>query len=349
MKKIIKEVDAKKGIVQVTIADERWYLKQTTNGATGLPEIKAVPSSTWIAGHYPKGIAYYKWLADKGWDEAEAIKNEAAGRGSKVHKAIESIFKGEEVRIDSKFVNPQTEKEEELTLEEVDSILSFLAWFEEEKPEVICYEINVFSDKYNYAGTIDLVCKIRGVLWVIDFKTSQYIWPSHKIQVSSYGKIIENGEHDIASIPVPKDTYYQKPKLGILQLGYRMNKKRFKFTELEDKFDLFLAAQKIWAEETAGQDISKKDYPIILSPGKPREEATAPVQEAQVVQKTADDIRLKEILDLEGDIAYDQQQYDLAVAQPTDTAQFRNALAKTGKKLEEKKAKLEALKNKSTK
>ncbi len=349
MKKIIREVDLKKGIVQVTISDERWYLKQTTNPTTGLPEIKAVPSSTWIASHYPKGIEYFKWLANKGWDEAEAIKSAAGGRGSKVHNAIESIFKGEEVRIDSKFMNPQTEQQEELTLEEVDCVLSFLAWYEEEKPEVICYEINVFSDKYGYAGTIDLVCKIRGVLWVIDFKTSQFIWPSHRIQVSSYGKIIETGEHDIPAIPTPDTSYFQKPKLGILQLGYRMNKKKFKFTELEDKFDLFLAAKQIWAEETSGQSISKKDYPIVLSPGKPREEVTAPVQETQVAQKTEDDIRLKAILDLEGEIAYDQQQYDLAVEHPTDTAQFRNALAKSAKKLEEKKAKLETLKNKTTK
>lgn len=283
MKKIIREVDEKKGIVQVTISDERWYLKQTTNQVTGLPEIKAVPSSTWIASHYPKGIAYYKWLADKGWDEAEAIKNAAAGRGSKVHQAIESIFKGEEVRIDSKFVNPQTEQEEELTLEEVDAILSFIDWYNEVKPKVICYEINVFSDKYNYAGTIDLVCEINGELWVIDFKTSQYIWPSHKIQVSSYAKIIETGEHDIAAIPTPDVPYYKKPKLGILQLGYRLNKRKFKFTELEDKFDLFLAAQKIWAEEAGSQEISKKDYPIVLSPGKPKkEEATAPVQSKPV-------------------------------------------------------------------
>lgn len=280
MKKIIKEVDAKKGIVQVTISDERWYLKQTTNPTTGLPEIKAVPSSTWIAGHYPKGIAYFKWLAEHGWDEAEAIKNAAAEKGSKVHKAIEAIFEGQEVRIDSKFVNPRTEQEEELTLEEVDAILSFIDWFSEVKPKVICYEINVFSDKYDYAGTIDLVCEINGELYVIDFKTSQYIWPSHRLQVSSYAKILETGEHDIAAIATPDTPYYKKPKLAILQLGYRLNKRKFKFTELEDKFDLFLAARQIWAEECAGQSPTKKDYPLILSPGKPKkEEATAPVQE----------------------------------------------------------------------
>jgi hypothetical protein len=98
------------------------------------------------------------------------------------------------------------------------------------------------------------------------------------------------------------------------------------------------------AEEAEGQSISKKDYPIVLSPGKPRNEDTAPVQKAEVIKKTPEELKAKEIADLEKEIAYDQQQYDLAIKHPTDTAQFRNALAKAGEKLEKKKAKLEALK-----
>src|SRR5437868_8780429 len=116
MKKTIRVTDEKRGIVQATIADERWYLRQVDNPLTGIPEIKAVPSSTWIAESYPKGVFFYKWLADKGWDEAEAIKSAAGDKGSKVHLAIEAILHGDEVRIDSKFMNKHTEKEEELTL-----------------------------------------------------------------------------------------------------------------------------------------------------------------------------------------------------------------------------------------
>ena len=100
MQKIIREVDEKRGILQVTIADERWYVKETTNPATELPIHTFVPSVTWIAGHYPKGIGFYKWLADKGWDESQAIKSAAGDKGSKVHDAISAILRGEEVRIE---------------------------------------------------------------------------------------------------------------------------------------------------------------------------------------------------------------------------------------------------------
>src|SRR5258706_2252693 len=102
MKKVIREVDEKRGIVQITVADERWYMKPVPNPETGIPEYTAVPSVTWIAGHWPKGVGFYKWLADKGWDEAEAVKHAAGDKGSRVHMAIEMILKGEEFRMDTK-------------------------------------------------------------------------------------------------------------------------------------------------------------------------------------------------------------------------------------------------------
>src|SRR3954447_18131496 len=102
MKKIIKEVDEKRGIVQVTIADERPYMKSVQNEETKLPEFKSVPSVTWIASHYPKGIGYYKWLGEHGWDESQALMREAGDKGSILHEAISKILAGAEVRIDSK-------------------------------------------------------------------------------------------------------------------------------------------------------------------------------------------------------------------------------------------------------
>src|SRR5436190_23015203 len=159
MKKVIRDVDEAKGIVQVTIADERWYLKPSET-ETGLPYYKGVPSVTWIAGKYPKGIGFWKWLAEKGWDEAEAIKSAAGDKGSKIHMAIDDILAGKEVRIDSKYLNRSTEQLEELTLEECDALLAFKRWKDEVKPEAICWEKTVFSDRYNYAGTVDYMCKI---------------------------------------------------------------------------------------------------------------------------------------------------------------------------------------------
>lgn len=264
MKKIIREVNEKAGIVQVTIADERWYLKQVENKKTGIPDYLAVPSVTWIAGSYPKGVGFYKWLAEKGWDESEAIKNAAGNKGSKIHEAIADILQGNEVRIDSKYLNKETGQLEELTLEECDAILSFIDWKNEVKPEVIAWETTIFSEKYNYAGTVDFIAKIDGEVWIIDFKTGQYVWPEYELQVSAYRKAIEEEEHFIESIKGVNAP--ETIKTAILQVGYRKNKAGYKFTEIENKFPLFLAAQTIWQNDHGNEKPSKKDYPIVLSP-----------------------------------------------------------------------------------
>lgn len=64
MKKLIRETDEKRGIVQITVADERWYMKPGKDPETGIPTYKPVPSVTWISGFWPKGIGFYKWLAE---------------------------------------------------------------------------------------------------------------------------------------------------------------------------------------------------------------------------------------------------------------------------------------------
>lgn len=283
MKKIIKEVDEEKGIVQVTIADERWYMKPA-RGVNGVPEYKAVPSVTWITQSYPKGIGYYKWLAEHGWDEAESIKTQAGDKGTKVHLAIEDIMQGKEVRIDSKYTNKSLESEEELTLEECDAILSYLSFLKSKEAEgfiieTLTYEKTVFSDQYDYAGTIDWIVKFTHKLtpmeseyWIIDFKTSQQVWPSHELQLNAYKQTLENGENLVPGLDITN------LRIAILQVGYRKNKAGWKFTEIENDFDMFLTAQKIWKKEHGNESPKKRDYPVVLSPALTIEEVLPKVE-----------------------------------------------------------------------
>lgn len=240
MKREIRTIDEKLGIIQITTVDERWYEKRNNDG-----ESIFVPSVTWISSHYPKGIGFYKWLADKGWNEAEAIKQAAADKGSKVHQAIDVLLKNGSIRIDSKFIDPQTGEAQELTVEEYACVMSFADWHREYKPETVANETVIFNDEEGYAGTIDFICKIDGQLHIIDFKTSQHIWPEHELQISAY-----------------RHAFDKNAKTAILQLGYRLNKKKYKFTEIDDKYHLFLAAKKIWAEESSRVQPSQKDYPL---------------------------------------------------------------------------------------
>ena len=250
MKKEIVVVDNVRGIVRVTCTDERWYYRELVDQTLeSKPDF--VPSVTWICDHYPRGVAYYKWLASKGWDEAEAIKTAAGDKGSRVHKAIQDLIEGREIAIDAKYPSANDENEKELTFEEYDAVLSFARWHQEYKPVFIAWEFTIWGD--GYAGTVDLLCEIRGQKYVVDFKTSAYIWPSHELQVSAYKHALDlkndKGE--------PEDV-----KLAILQVGYKMNKKKFKFTEIDDQYNEFLAAKVIWAKEQKGVEPKQREYPM---------------------------------------------------------------------------------------
>ena len=260
----IIENDESTGIRRVTFPSERWYERRIKISDEDPGVWDFVPSVTWICeAGYVKGIGFYKWLADRGWDEAEALKNAAGDRGSKVHQAIAAMLSGRRIGIDDSFENPTTLQPEPLTLVEWECLMTFVAWFEETKPEVIGFEFTVWNEKYRYAGTVDLLCKIGRRHWLIDFKTSASIWPSMRLQVSAY--------RHTPTIP-------RRCSLGILQLNYRLNKRGFKLTEVDDQFPLFLAARKIWEHETQGQVPRQRDFPLSLSlaytmpiaePGKP--------------------------------------------------------------------------------
>lgn len=257
MKKEIRVADEKRGIIQVTTTDERWYVKESEDPKTKLPIYKYVPSSTWICNYYPKGIQFYKWLAEKGWDESQLIKEQAGARGSKVHKAVETLIAGETITLESKFLNTRTEEQEELTVDEYEAVMSFVDWYNSlEEKEVVACEIAVWNDKYNYAGTVDLVMKIKdkktGAIdtWVIDIKTGQNIWKEYELQISSYKHALKLD---------------QEPRLAVLQLGYRRNKSLYKFTEIKDCFNLFLVAREIWAVENSDEKPKQRDYPVALT------------------------------------------------------------------------------------
>jgi hypothetical protein len=248
MKKEIRKVSDDGKTVQITIADERFYVKTETDEKGNILSIREYPSVTWKCGCYPKGVGYYMWLAKNGWDESQEIMREAGHRGSKVHNAVESLLLGNTVRMEDAFQDGDGNVSD-LTLEEYEALLSFADWHKEFKPETIAIETTVFNDEYNYAGTVDYICKIDGKVWIIDFKTSADVWPSYELQVSAYKHALD----------------MKVDQLGILQLGYKRNKRKWKMNEIEDQFELFKAADLIWQKEHGKTEIFVKDYPTSIS------------------------------------------------------------------------------------
>lgn len=265
MRIIREQIDEK--TIRITTVDERWYgIEQKDKLYVYLPSV------TWIASMYPKSKAFYRWLMEKGW-EAEEIKIAAGDRGSKVHQACEELEKTGSVPVDAQFINPTSNQPEELTIEEVDCIISFRDWLNEAKPELLASEMTVFgydyeddvSVGYGYAGTLDRIYRIDGQVWIVDLKTSKEIWEEHKLQISAYS----HAEIDFKSLGITEEEW-QNCKLAILQLGFKKNKKGYKFTLIEDKFNLFLMARAIWQNEHGDEKPKQRDYPLVIELQKPK-------------------------------------------------------------------------------
>jgi len=259
MLKEIKKI--KKGVIRITSLSERWYARMSVNEKTGKQEYVYYPSSTWISSYYPKGVYFHKWLAGKGWTEVETLKQAAADRGSRVHYACQDLDDGKEIKITDKYVNPSTKQKEELSKDEVDCIISYRDFLDEIKPVLLAQEITSFGDVY--AGTADkifTVGKNPRQVWIVDLKTSQSIWPEHELQISSYSHM----HFDYKKIGI-MDKEWQNRKLAILQIGYKKNRKRYKFTEVQDKYHLFRnVAYKIWKNENPDIKPKERDYPMVI-------------------------------------------------------------------------------------
>ena len=100
---------------------------------------------------------------------------QAALWGQMVHEAVEKILKGEEAEFDSRIAP---------------SLDTFRQW-REEYPFVIVdpganIERRVVDLEQGYAGTVDIVAEIDGVLSIVDLKTSTSLAKSYGLQTAAY-------------------------------------------------------------------------------------------------------------------------------------------------------------------
>jgi hypothetical protein len=163
---------------QVNILDQRFYKRND----------KYYPSVSTILQFYPKGKHFEDWLKSNGYN-SDIIAAKAAGEGTQVHNAAEKFLNGEEI------VWIEENGHVNYNLDVWKMILKFTEFWNHEKPELVAAEYHLFSDQYEYAGTADLIVRLRGKLWLLDIKTSNSLHTSYDLQLSAYAKAW-NETHD---------------------------------------------------------------------------------------------------------------------------------------------------------
>ena len=143
-----------------------------------------------------------------------------ADRGTIVHAALEAYIEGKPVDNDAvQFALEEKNVPEGLwkaTFKMIEGVQEFLFDFE---PEIIWSEATVYSRKFEYAGTADLICRLRvgdSILpVVVDVKTGKSIYNEAAMQLTAYARADFVGLDDGTEKPLlPKKT--EKIKHGLV-------------------------------------------------------------------------------------------------------------------------------------
>lgn len=122
----------------------------------------------------PTPFALRQWIGEVGNDKAKEKLEKAGERGTAIHNACEELLRGVEI---------------DLTQFPLDSdkkcLVAFKNWCAEYQPEIVEIE-KVLASELGYAGTLDILCKIKGDLTIVDIKTSSAVYDEHILQITAY-------------------------------------------------------------------------------------------------------------------------------------------------------------------
>lgn len=107
---------------------------------------------------------------------------------------------------------------------------AFESWINSNDIKVIGHEQTVKSEKYHYAGTLDLLVEVNGKLTLIDVKTGKDIYPEAHLQVSAYKQALSEDGTELQGA-------------GILLL---QEDGTYKYEQAKDKLKPFLACKVLW-------------------------------------------------------------------------------------------------------
>jgi hypothetical protein len=129
------------------------------------------PRVTSIVAIKSKPALYRYYARMPNMRAADEAKNRSAEEGTRIHEAIEAVLMGSSPVLD------------EVTSAPVEAFTDFLR---NSHVTPLCVEQRVVSTMHGYAGTVDVIAEVDGVIGVIDIKTSKSIYRDYGIQTAAY-------------------------------------------------------------------------------------------------------------------------------------------------------------------
>ena len=135
----------------------------------------------------PTPFALRQWIGEVGNDKAKEKLEKAGERGTALHNACEEMLRG--VEIDLTQFTVEADKK---------CLVAFKNWCAEYQPEIVEIE-KILASELDYAGTLDILCKIKGVLTIVDIKTSSAVYDEHILQITAYQNALKEMTGELAN------------------------------------------------------------------------------------------------------------------------------------------------------
>lgn len=150
-----------------------------------------VPGTTTIIGRFKDSGALMHWAFEQGRSGAASLyekRDDAADVGTKAHEIIEMHLTGhipEEVDIVSEGAQQVWNVFQQYRTWERQSGIKILTRYQ---------EISLVSEEHRFGGTPDALGTIDGELVLLDWKTSNGVYPDYTLQLAAYKHLVEHGE-----------------------------------------------------------------------------------------------------------------------------------------------------------
>lgn len=155
-------------------------------------------------------------------------RDKAADRGTAVHSLVEAVLLGGEI------------DEEGMAPAILGRLNAFRAFARDVKPRVIETEANVYSQRFRYAGTTDLICDIGGQTLLVDFKTGLRVYSEAALQLAAYRHA------DFILTKDPEPLRLPMPAIDATAVCLLADDGTYTFQRVEAPLEVFLALQRIW-------------------------------------------------------------------------------------------------------
>jgi len=143
---------------------------------------RSVPGVTTVLGILNKP-ALVRWANNLGLQGIDSTKyvDEKAAIGTLAHSMVEAHLKGE---------TPDTSEYSSVQIDRAETcFLWYLEWEAHHKIDVALTEAAMVSETYRFGGTIDCLATVDGELTLLDFKTSNGVFPEHMHQLAAYRQL----------------------------------------------------------------------------------------------------------------------------------------------------------------